>query len=57
MTFAAETELSERSTLVELFGEDWLEWELDPHADDEPERSDDCFEVRISLPVFTIRTA
>lgn len=44
-------------TPVELFGEDWLEWELDPHADDEPERSDDCFEVRISLPVFTIRTA
>ena len=24
-----------------LFGEDWMDWELDPQADDEPERCDD----------------
>jgi hypothetical protein len=26
---------------AELFGEDRLDWELDPQAGDEPERSDD----------------
>jgi hypothetical protein len=36
MTFAAETQHP-----AELFGEDWLDWELAPQAGDEPERSDD----------------
>lgn len=40
MTFAAETEPLELSTPVELFGENWIEWELDPEAGELEPRSD-----------------